>query len=167
MTRLWRGACVPGLLMLTVWLGGCGSNGLPPSGGASPAGGISLLTQINFTGAIAVRGSFTDTTTVTEASCRSYARTGTIYWAGPQPQNQAIGGQTVSYSLEVGGSEFHGPATYHDGFTSLVVGHTLFGGGQTTVTINSDGSGSTMFSGATDSAGQTESGTISWTCAGG
>jgi hypothetical protein len=165
--------------LLSAGLAACSSSATPsPSangsaGSAGGGGGVTFSAQIDFTGFVPLKGSFTDSSTASDASsCSDYANNGlkpVAGWFGPDPNGSTIGGQTVEFSLSVDLKTFHGPATYPgNSFLALKIGSDLYAGGAKSITINADGSGSAAFSDAQASgAKQVESGTITWTCSGG
>jgi hypothetical protein len=169
--------------LLSAGLAACSSSANPsPSpnetttdggGGGGGGGGVTFTGQIDFTGFAPLKGSFTDSSTASDAtSCSDYASNGmkpVAGWFGPDPSGNTIGGQTVEFSLSVDQNTFHGPATYPgNSFMALKIGSDLYAGGVKAITINPDGSGSAAFENAQAAgANQVESGTITWTCSAG
>jgi hypothetical protein len=149
------------------------ANGSSVSGGVQGGTGVTFSGQIVFTGFAPIQGSFTDSSTASDAtSCGDYATNGMkpiAGWFGPDPSGSTIGGQTVEFSLSVDLNTFHGPATYPgNSFMALKIGSDLYAGGVKSITINADGSGSAAFENAQAAgANQVESGTITWTCSAG
>jgi hypothetical protein len=123
--------------------------------------------MVNFTGAQSVAGSLTSPTV--GATCAQYA-TSALAWTiglGPPVGNPVpVDGVNINFLISVPQSTFHGAGTYQGNVVSgVTVGLDTFAGIQSTLTINSDGSGNASFTdliGTTSSA--TESGTITWTC---
>jgi hypothetical protein len=159
-----------GLSALVVALGiaACGSSSptaTPKLASSGPAGTFSV--QINFTGASNVQGSFT--TPTVGATCKQYA-TSSLAWTiglGPEVGTPIpVGGQTINFLISVPQSTFHGTGSYSGNVVSgVTVGLDTFAGINSTMKLNSDGSGNATFTnyiGTTSSA--TESGTIAWTC---
>jgi hypothetical protein len=143
------------------------------TGSASGNGaGIVLHATIKFSGFVAIDGTFDDTSLgVDVGTCADYAKNGTAPVAGyfgPQAVNVPIGGQTVSFTIDIGQSSFHGPGTYPgESFLALKIGNDIYAGGSDAITVNADGSGSTSFSNAQGhDADMVENGTITWTCTG-
>jgi hypothetical protein len=182
-------------LLLTVVLGataataaGCSGNAMPstnlpgaanaagrtnPSGGNGGGGGPTFKVTVNFTGTYVLQGSFTDTGTGSGfSSCGQYAGLNTplLGWIGPGPQVQGpqaqVGGKSLSWSLEVPHSTFHGPGTYSGQLlNAFAIGADDFSGFDSSVTLNRDGSGSASFAKASAFTSNTiESGDITWTC---
>ncbi|HZU75709.1 MAG TPA: hypothetical protein VFA70_03035 [Dehalococcoidia bacterium] len=127
--------------------------------------------QINFTGEDPLQGSFTDPQTGSGySSCTQYATdTNTGHgWMGPgsvtQPPTQ-VEGKTVTLVMGVAEGAYHGPGTYANALTGVIVGSDDFYTGNTSVTVHGDGSGTATFSNLSGLANGTESGTITWTCA--
>lgn len=163
-------------------LAACASTGSPTatansgnggnSGNNGGGGGLVFNGQVNLTGAIPVQGSFTDNQGFSFLhSCTDFAANGSTAlggWVGPDAGT--VAGHDVQWSLELATAKFHGPGTYSDSaglFTTFKIDDDLFGGGTTSVTINADGSGSAQLANDSGNPGQTESGTITWTCTGG
>jgi len=159
-----------GLVSTVVALGlaACGSAsaaGTPTPAGTPKPGTFNV--QVNFTGATAIQGSFT--TPTVGATCAQYA-TSSLAWTiglGPDLGNPiAVGGQTINFEVSVPQSTFHGTGNYSGNVVSgVTVGLDTFAGIDSTMKLNSDGSGNATFSnyiGTTSSA--PESGTITWTC---
>ena len=164
-----RSRTVLSAMVVALGLAACGSSSTPATSAQStkiPAGTFTV--QINFTGATAVQGSFT--TPTVGATCKQYA-TSSLAWTiglGPDLGNPiTVGGQTVNFEISLPQSTFHGTGNYSGNVVSgLTVGLETFAGIDSTMLLNSDGSGNATFSkyiGTTSSA--TESGTITWTCA--
>jgi hypothetical protein len=156
-------------LVVTLGLAACGSSSTPAtSASASTTAAGTFSVQINFTGATGVQGSFT--TPTVGATCKQYA-TSSLAWTiglGPDLGNPiTVGGQTINFEISVPQSTFHGTGNYSGNVVSgLTVGLETFAGVNSTMVLNSDGSGNAAFTnyiGTTSSA--TESGTITWTCA--
>jgi hypothetical protein len=165
-----------GLTVLVAALGpalaACGSSSTtttptPTVDSAGHAGTFNVT--VNFTGAQNVQGSFT--TPTVGATCKQYA-TSALAWTiglGPPVGNPVlVDGVNINFLISVPQSTFHGAGTYPGNVVSgVMVGLDTFAGLDSTLTINSDGSGNASFSnliGTTSSAD--ESGTITWTCSG-
>jgi len=150
-------------------------NGSSKGGGSTPgsAGGQSanLTFQINFTGQDTVQGSFSSSSWASY-SCTDFAKSSFVWNFGIGPQEGApttVAGKLVNFLLSVPTSQFHGPGTYTDatGTAGVSVEGDDFFGTDSTMTINTDGTGNASFtnlSGSGAASGETESGTISWTC---
>jgi hypothetical protein len=155
-------------VVVALGLAACGSSSptASPSLASVPAGTFNV--QINFTGASNVQGSFT--TPTVGATCKQYA-TSSLAWTiglGPEVGTPIpVGGQTINFLISVPQSTFHGTGNYSGNVVSgVTVGLDTFAGINSTMKLNSDGSGNATFTnyiGTTSSA--TESGTITWTCA--
>ncbi len=172
---------------LALTLAACGASATPtptsPAGGGTPAvggtpasggggGGASakLAIQVNFTGTDTVQGSFA-TTDWQIYSCSDFAKSSLAWGIGVGPQEgvpTTVGGKLVNFLLSVSNSSFHGPATYTDVMPAgVTVEGDDFAGSGSTMTINGDGSGNASFtdlSGSGNVSGQSESGTVTWTC---
>jgi hypothetical protein len=145
------------------------------NGGSSPAGSgggqsAKLTFQVNFTGADAVQGSFS-TTDWQIYSCSDFAKSTFAWNLGVGPQEgmpTTVGGKLINFLLSVPTSMFHGAGTYSDVMPAGVTTESDdFSGSGSTMTINSDGSGNASFTslpGSGSVSGQTESGTVTWTC---
>ena len=156
----------------------CSGGGSPTAqpvatGNASGSGvGIVLHATINFTGFVAISGTFDDTSLGADfGSCSDYAKNGMAPVGGyfaPQAQDVTIGGQAISFAISVGQSSFKGPGTYPGtSFMALKIGNDIYAGGSDSIIVNADGSGSTSFSNAQGAKTEmVENGTISWTCSG-
>jgi hypothetical protein len=171
--------------LLSAGLAACSSSATPSpaangssvsggvEGGGGGGGGVTFSGQIDFTGFAPLQGSFTDSSTASDAtSCGDYATNGekpVAGWFGPDPSGSTIGGQTVEFLLSIALNTFHGPGTYPgNSFMALKIGSDLYAGGFKSITINADGSGSAAFENAQAAgANQVESGTITWTCSAG
>ena len=164
-----RSRIVLSAMVVALGLAACGSSSTPATSAQStkvPAGTFTV--QINFTGATSVQGSFT--TPTVGATCKQYA-TSSLAWTiglGPEVGTPIpVGGQTINFLISVPQSTFHGTGNYSGNVVSgVTVGLDTFAGINSTMVLNSDGSGNATFTnyiGTTSSA--TESGTITWTCA--
>ena len=151
------------------------SGGAPSSGAPSGAGqGGTFSVQVHFTGADAVQGSFTMASN--GLSCADYVTQASPFGSvGFGPNGLApvqIGGTSVTFTLVVPGSVFHGAGTYTSVMDGLSVGSHLFTGTDSTMTINGDGSGQASFTNlsGTNLSGNapvaSKSGTMSWACSG-
>jgi hypothetical protein len=137
------------------------------SGGGQTA---SLTFQVNFTGADTVQGSFTSDEWQIY-TCSDFAKSAFAWNLGIGPQEGApttVGGKLVNFLLSVPTGMFHGAGTYSDVMPAGVTTEgDDFSGSGSTMTINSDGSGNASFTslpGSGTVSGQTESGTVTWTC---
>jgi hypothetical protein len=159
-------------LVVTLGLAACGSSSPATSPTASttstkPAGTFHIT--INFTGAQAVQGSLTSPTV--GATCAQYA-TSSLAWTiglGPPVGTPIpINGVNINFLVSVPQSAFHGAGTYTGNDVSgVTVGLDTFAGTNSTLTIDSDGSGNASFTGYIGTTSSTdESGTINWTCTG-
>jgi hypothetical protein len=164
-----RSRIVLSTMVVALGLAACGSTSTPAT--SAQANNVSAGTfhvQINFTGATSVQGSFT--TPTVGATCKQYA-TSSLAWTiglGPEVGTPIpVGGQTINFLISVPQSTFHGTGNYSGNVVSgVTVGLDTFAGINSTMVLNSDGSGNATFTnyiGTTSSA--TESGTINWTCA--
>lgn len=144
-----------------------GGTGTPGSGGGQSA---HLAFQVNFTGADTVQGSFTSNDWQIY-SCSDFAKSTFAWNIGVGPQEgfpTTVGGKLINFLLSVPTSTFHGAGTYSDVMPAgVTAGSDNFSGSGSTMTVNSDGSGNVSFTGLAGSGtvtGQTESGTVTWTC---
>jgi hypothetical protein len=144
-----------------------GGNGTPGSGGGQTA---NLTFQVNFTGADTVQGSFTSDEWQIY-TCSDFAKSAFAWNLGTGPQEgvpTTVGGKLVNFLLSVPTGMFHGAGTYSDVMPAGVTTEgDDFSGTGSTMTINSDGSGNASFTslpGSGTVSGQTESGTVTWTC---
>jgi hypothetical protein len=144
-----------------------GGNGTPGSDGGQTA---NLTFQVNFTGADTVQGSFTSDEWQIY-TCSDFAKSAFAWNLGTGPQEgvpTTVGGKLVNFLLSVPTSMFHGAGTYSDVMPAGVTTEgDDFSGSGSTMTINSDGSGNASFTslpGSGTVSGQTESGTVTWTC---
>jgi hypothetical protein len=154
---------------MSLGLAACGSSSTtttPTPAGSGHAGTFNV--QVNFTGASNVQGSFT--TPTVGATCKQYATSALAWTIGLGPEVGTpipVDGQNINFLISVPQSGFHGAGAYSGNVVSgVTVGLDTFAGINSTMTLNSDGSGNATFSnyiGTTSSA--TESGTIAWTCA--
>jgi hypothetical protein len=151
---------------------GSGGSGSTPSSSGGGGGGqtAKLTVQVNFTGTDTVQGSFT-TDDWQIYSCSDFAKSSFAWNIGVGPQEGAptsVSGKLVNFLLSVPTGSFHGPGTYTDVMSAgVTVESDNFSGSGSTMTINSDGSGNASFtdlSGSGDVSGQSESGTVTWTC---
>ena len=148
--------------------GGTGTGtATPGSGGGQSA---NLTFQVNFTGADTVQGSFTSSEWQIY-SCSDFAKSAFAWNLGTGPQEGApitVGGKLMNFLLSVPTSTFHGPGTYSNVMPAGVMTEgDNFSDNGSTMTINSDGSGNASFTnlpGSGSVSGQTESGTVTWTC---
>jgi hypothetical protein len=153
----------------TASAGNNGSTGTATSG--SGGGQTANLTfQVNFTGDDTVMGSFTSNEWQIY-TCSDFAKSAFAWNLGTGPQEgvpTTVGGKLVNFLLSVPTSMFHGPGTYSDVMPAGVTTEgDDFSGSGSTMTINSDGSGNASFTslpGSGTVSGQTESGTVTWTC---
>lgn len=171
---------------LAVVLAGCGGSSTPSASlGANPrhigarSGGSSgtptFTVQVSFTGQDALQGSFTDNQTGSGfSSCSRYAsETGIPFYGPSPPPATSVNGKAVIFILTVASAAFHGPGTYT---ATMAAGVTIAGdsflpqnNSPISATINADGSGHASFSNFYQLSGSgqgTESGTVTWTCAG-
>jgi hypothetical protein len=144
-----------------------GGTGTPGSGGGQSA---NLTFQVNFTGTDAVQGSFTSNEWQIY-SCSDFAKSTFAWNIGVGPQEgvpTTVGSMLINFLLSVPTSTFHGAGTYTDVMPAgVTAGSDNFSGSGSTMTVNSDGSGNASFTSLAGSgtvAGQTESGTVTWTC---
>jgi hypothetical protein len=152
-----------------------------PTAGAANSGGTAttgngggrsanLTFQVNFTGADTVQGSFTSSEWQIY-SCTDFAKSTFAWNLGIGPQEGApttVGGKRINFLLSVPTGMFHGAGTYSDVMPAGVTTEgDDFSGSGSTMTINGDGSGNASFTslpGSGTVSGQTESGTVTWTC---
>ncbi len=141
----------------------------PPATGGSAGHGTSFNVQVNFTGADSAQGSFT-AATVGGAPCSDYASTAFDWTIGIGPPNgtpTTVGGILINFLITMPQSMFHGAGTYAGVVQGVSVGSDDFSGTDSTMTLNGDGTGNASFTNLAGAAsGQTESGTVTWTCAG-
>ena len=152
--------------------GGSGSTPSSSGGGGGGGGGqtAKLTVQVNFTGTDTVQGSFT-TEDWQIYSCSDFAKSSFAWNIGVGPQEGAptsVSGKLVNFLLSVPTGSFHGPGSYTDVMSAgVTVESDNFSGSASTMTINSDGSGNASFtnlSGSGNVSGQSESGTVTWSC---
>lgn len=153
----------------TVGTGNSGTNG---SGGNAP-GKVIFTVQVNFTGADPVSGSFTDPDTGSGySSCSQYAtQTSTLApWIAPGAQAQSsaqVQGKSITMLMTIQAGVYHGPGTYANPIKGLTIGSDDFYIGNSSVTVNADGSGTATFMNLTSPlANGAKSGTYAWTCSG-
>ncbi len=163
-------------------LAACGASATttptPTAGGGTPATGggggggqsANLTIQVNFNGTDTVQGSFT-TDEWQIYSCSDFAKSSFAWGIGIGPQEGApttVSGKLINFLLSVPSSGFQGPGTYTDVMPAgVTVEGDDFSGSGSTMTINADGSGNASFtnlSGSGNVSGQSESGTVTWTC---
>jgi hypothetical protein len=148
-----------------------GGSGTPGSGsGGGGAQSANLTFQVSFNGTDTVQGSFT-TTDWAIFTCSDFAKSSFVWNLGIGPQEgmpTTVSGKLVNFLISAPNKMFHGTGTYMD---VLPAGVTVegddFSGTDSTMTINSDGSGNASFTslpGSGSVSGQTESGTVTWTC---
>jgi hypothetical protein len=146
-------------------------NGTPTPGSGGGGGQTANLTfQVNFTGTDTVQGSF-NTTDWATFSCSDFAKSSFVWNIGIGPQEgmpTTVSGKLINFLLSAPNKMYHGTGTYMD---VLPAGVTVegddFSGTDSTMTVNSDGSGNASFTnlpGSGSATGQTESGTVTWTC---
>ena len=147
-------------------------NGTPTPGSGGGGGGqtANLTFQVNFTGMDTVQGSF-NTTDWASFSCSDFAKSSFVWNLGIGPQEgmpTTVSGKLINFLVGAPNKMFHGTGTYTD---VLPAGVTVegddFSGPDSTMTLNSDGSGNASFTnlpGSGSASGQTESGTVTWTC---
>ena len=145
----------------------------PGSGSGSGSGGgqtAKLTFQVNFSGMDTVQGAFTATDWQSFA-CSDFAKSSFVWNLGIGPQQGApttVGGKLINFLISAPKTMFHGAGTYTDVLPAGVMAEgDNFSGSDSTMTINSDGSGNASFTnlpGSGSASGQTESGTMTWTC---
>jgi hypothetical protein len=145
-----------------------GGTSAPGSGSGGQTANLSF--QVNFSGADSVQGSFT-TTDWASFSCSDFAKSSFVWNLGVGPQEgmpTTVSGKLINFLVSAPNKMFHGTGTYTD---VLPAGVTVegddFSGPDSTMTLNSDGSGNVSFTnmpGSGSVSGQTESGTVTWTC---
>jgi hypothetical protein len=174
-------------VMSAAVLAGCGagraSPTLPPTVGTGSSGGngsrgsapgkVIFTIQVNFTGADPVSGSFTDPETGSGfSSCSQYGnQTSTLAgWTGPGAQAQQsaqVQGKSITMLMTIQGGVYHGPGRYANPIKGVTIGSDDFYIGNSSVTVNADGSGTATFMNLTSPlANGSESGTYGWTCSG-
>ena len=141
-----------------------------PAAGSGGGQSANLSFEVNFTGADTVQGSFSSSEWQIY-SCTDFAKSTFAWNIGIGPQEGApttVGGKLVNFLLSVPTAMFHGAGTYSDVMPAGVTTEgDDFSGTGSTMTVNSDGSGNASFTGLSGSgsvSGQTESGTVTWTC---
>jgi hypothetical protein len=146
------------------------NNGGTSSAGSGGGQSAHLTFQVNFTGADSVQGSLTSDDWQIY-SCSDFAKSTFAWNIGVGPQEgfpTTVGGKLINFLLSVPTSTFHGAGTYTDVMPAGVTTESdNFSGPASTMTINSDGSGNASFTslpGSGTVTGQTESGTVTWTC---
>jgi len=149
----------------------------PPSGQSTSSGGnggggqaANITVQVNFSGTDTVQGSFT-TDEWNIYTCSDFAKSAFAWNLGLGPMEGApttVNGKLVNFLLSVQTGSFHGPGTYSDVMPAgVTVESDDYSGSTSTMTINADGSGNASFTnlaGSGNVAGQSESGTVTWTC---
>ena len=151
----------------TVGTGSSGNNG---SGGSAP-GKVIFTIQVNFTGADPASGSYTDSETGSGfSSCSQYANQTILGWTGPGAQAQQssqVQGKSITMFMTIQAGTYHGPGTYANPIKGVTIGSDDFYIGNSSVTVNADGSGTVTFMNLTSPlANGSESGTYAWTCSG-
>jgi hypothetical protein len=148
-----------------------GGSTTPTPGSGSGGGQTAKLTfQVNFSGMDTVQGSFT-ATDWQSFTCSDFAKSSFVWNLGIGPQQGApttVGGKLINFLISAPKTMFHGAGTYMDVLPAGVMAEgDNFSGSDSTMTINSDGSGNASFTnlpGSGSASGQTESGTMTWTC---
>lgn len=145
-------------------------NGTPTPGSGGGGQTANLTFQVNFTGMDTVQGSF-NTTDWASFSCSDFAKSSFVWNLGIGPQEGSpttVSGKLINFLISAPNKMFNGPGTYMD---VLPAGVTVegddFSGPDSTMTVNSDGSGNASFTnlpGSGSASGQTESGTVTWKC---
>ncbi len=141
------------------------SDGVALAGKQRASGHVQRADQLHRR--LGVQGSFT--TPTVGATCKQYA-TSSLAWTiglGPEVGTPIpVDGQTINFLISVPQSTFHGAGKYSGNVVSgVTVGLDTFAGINSTMKLDSDGSGNATFTnyiGTTSSV--TESGTITWTC---
>jgi hypothetical protein len=143
-----------------------------PSSGSGSGGGqtANLTFQVNFSGQDTAQGSFTSAEWAS-FTCSDLAKSSLVWNLGVGPLNgtaTTVSGKLINFLISAPNKMFQGPGTYMD---VLPAGVTVegddFSGTDSTMTVNSDGSGNASFTnlpGSGSATGQTESGTMAWTC---
>ena len=141
-----------------------------PTAGSGGGQDAVLTFQVNFTGADTVQGSFTSSEWQIY-SCSDFAKSNFAWNIGVGPQEgmpTTVGGKLINFLLSVPTSMFHGAGTYSNVMPAgVTTENDDFSDNGSTMTINSDGSGNASFTnlpGSGTVSGQTESGTVTWTC---
>lgn len=146
-----------------------GNSGGNSTGGSAP-GTVTFTVQVSLTGTDPVSGSFTDPNAGSGfPSCSQYASDTNrgFGWAGPGAQSAQVQGKSITALMTIAQGAYHGPGTYANPLKSLTIGSDEFYIGTSSVTMNSDGSGSATFTNLTSPlANGSESGTFTWTCSG-
>lgn len=155
-------------------VGGTNNDGggtTPSAGGGTGGQSANITVQVNFNGTDTVQGSFTSDEWQIY-SCSDFAKSSFAWNIGLGPMEGApttVGGKLINFLLSVQTSDFHGPGAYTDVMPAgVTVEGDDFSGSASTMTINSDGSGNASFTSLAGSgtvSGQSESGTVTWTCA--
>jgi hypothetical protein len=148
-----------------------GGSTTPTPGSGSGGGQTANLTfQVNFSGMDTVQGSFTATDWAS-FTCSDFAKSSFVWNLGIGPQQgmpTTVSGKMINFLLSPPNKMFHGPGTYMDVLPAGVMAEgDNFSGTGSTMTVNSDGSGNASFTnlpGSGSASGQTESGTMTWTC---
>lgn len=149
-----------------------GGSGTTGTGTTGSGGGQSanLTFQVNFSGTDTVQGSFS-TTDWASFACSDFAKSSFVWNLGIGPQEgmpTTVNGKLINFLLSAPKGSFHGAGTYTDVMPAGVTTEgDDFAGSDSTMTLNSDGSGNASFTnlaGSGSVSGQTESGTVTWTC---
>jgi hypothetical protein len=147
-----------------------GSNAATTAASGGGGGVQTFHGTADLTGTSPLSGSWTGTGTY--AQCDRYVKlTGVVF---QRPGGGNVGSTNLGISVAIPPSTFTGPGTYQstDGVITVASGsgYSFSTSSPGKVTINPDGSGSLVFTGAQDTNAVsgavtgTESGTISWTC---
>lgn len=174
----WISRFAPAVVAVAM-LAGCTSsnpNSNSSSGSSSNSGncnGTCVLfhEQFNFTGQDNIQGSFVDTSSGTGfSSCAEWAKGDSVgFVQGPGTNNPTvIGGKDITYLFIVSKDKFRGPGTYSGTLAAGVsIGPDTFltsGQGDSSETLNADGSGHGSFTNLYGVSQGSESGTVTWTC---
>jgi len=150
-----------------------GSSSATTATTASSGGGDGVQTfhgTADLTGTSPLSGTWTGTGTY--AKCDQYVKTTDVVFQTPGGGN--VGSTNLGISVAIPPSTYTGPGTYQSTYGIITIasstGYDFSSSSPGKVTINPDGSGSIVFTGAQDTNAVsgavigTESGTISWTC---
>lgn len=166
-------ACSASTTTVTSPPSGNGGGSTDPAGSSPASGGgqsANVAVTIDFTGADSVQGSFT-ADAFSSYTCAQMGNFWFVWFTGLGPnegQPTTVSGKLINFLLSIPHSRFHGSGTYSDVMPAgVMVDGDNFEGSNSTITINSDGTGNASFTnlaGADNVAGMSESGTVSWTC---